>query len=574
MPARHYVLIVNYSRNADALCRNTDLLKELYSNNELKEKNVLITHDPLDGLYQIYEKEIPIVILDAELSGNDNISIGECLQFYKTTKKLFPRKTVLIYTDIEFQKIDEESSRINVKFYRRNYFKKVDGFTGLKDRIDREIDLFLQKQISFNDQWIIERLNDGQSFKNLLGIQSIEPLDDKVKEEFEKHESHDYSVWFSDEIYNDIFEKRIFRILKFAGLDDIKSTLEHFLEFERMSYITPFYSENKRYRDHFLHQLRVAVLGDFLLNTIIKSGKKEKRLVEVITSILKNRESTNNPNCDFDEKMVRNTWWITALMHDCSYPLLSIFSPHLFGNESLKKLGGMFIGELYEQFKKDHDTTMENLRRNSESKLLEMIKEVELTAFYPFIQDTVKTNISHNIYSAYNFWKKYREDSYKNLCFELIVQSILLHHEFCEKEDDELPIIFKDYPLAFLLILADEIQEWGRPFILREKAPDPTAITKMIELYEVSTEGIFKGLKSNQYYLKKEGITFTFNYKNIQSQLSDKENKFKPTKKYNDKKKNLSRLWDQGKTLPPITLEFKSRGVSPGYIKIRRGRRG
>lgn len=573
MNSKYLVLVMDCYRTFEENYRN-DLLYKTGKNNKLDENKLYITDDPMDGLWHITFDKIPIVIIVVEARKlGDNI-VPKMLQFYKLIQELFSEKKVLFYCNISHQEILKEAKKIKVTLSRKYYFKN-DNFTALRDRVYEEIEYLSQKHIRLNDKWVLRRLGEVEVFKS-LGIKSIDKLEGDISERFEKTENDEYSIWFLDEVYDFIFKKRIFPILKYAGFHDIVTNLENFLSFERISYITPFYSENKRYRDHFLHQLRVALFGDFLLTTKIKMGNKYTNLVDIVIEILEKSESAKRFNCKFNERIVRNTWWVTALMHDCSYPLLSIFSPHLFGEESLEKLKKMYIEDLYKQFKENHDKAMESLIEKSEEKLLEMTNQVALMDFYLLIKDAAKTKKSHNIYSAYNFWVKNREKKFENLCFELIVQSILLHHEFCENEDNELDVSFKQYPLAFLLILVDEIQEWGRPFIIKnDKSLDPIAISKIIELEEVSIRGIIKKqINPNKYYyyFDNNGINMKFDYKKTFHNYTNKPTGFEPLIKFTYKKRNLSRLIDQDGTLPPITLELECKGASPEPIQIRRGK--
>jgi two-component system sensor histidine kinase/response regulator len=424
-----------------------------------------------------------------------------------------------------------------------------------------------RNQIFINDQWILERLENKELFKS-LGIKDIERFDDKIKNAFRDYKNGKYSVWFSEETYESIFNKRIYPILEIAGLEDIASSLKSFLWFERAAYIGPFYSSDKRYRDHFLHQLRIAVLGDFFLNAEIIIKDKCCKIVEKIVELLKKRKSPREFQFSFDERSIRNTWWVTALMHDCSYALYSIFSPHLFEKESLEKLKNIFDVGLYEKYKNNHEEAEKKLIEDIKNKLPEMIKEVELKSFEDVILNAAKTKKMHSIYGAYNFWKKYPHMRDKKFCFELAVQSILLHHEFCDSEKEEPSITFEEYPLAFLLILMDEIQEWGRPLIInvKEKDRDPISISKIIELDEVSVKGIIENPKG--FILDEKGLNFFFNYKKKSAAYAKTQTGLDSPKKFNSKKKNLSRLLRHNGIFPPITLDFLFEDFHPDPIKI------
>lgn len=543
------------------------LLKGNIKKKYLDEIEIFVINDPFEGIYQMVMEEVPIVIIDIMLDG---IEVDKGLKLYKLITALFPKSAIIIFSQRDLEDIDKNAKKLEINIDKENYFYKgkKNEFQALRKKVIQEIKYLLLNQRKINDLWILERLNDRNAFRS-LGIKRLIPLGSEIENAFRDHEKEKYSIWFSDKIYKTIFKDRISQILKSAGFKNIANSLENFMWFERMSYIKPFFFPEKRYRDHFLHQLRVAVLGDFLLNAQVKIGEEKTSLVDKIKDILNNRKRPHAYEFTFDEKSIRGIWWITALMHDCAYPLQSIHTPHLFGEDAINKLEQMYTRELYKQFIETHESTVEKLKKTFEPELSEMLDKIELKSFKEVILKAVQTKMPHNILSAYNFWKNFRQPDRKNFCYELVVQSILLHHEFCENETDEMSIMFEEYPIAFLLILVDEIQEWGRPLLL-EECSDPTSITKVIELNEISVEGIVEAPSgSNEYILNEKGVNFLFDYKKISENYSYDQIKFKPDEKYQSKRKNLKRLKRQvGGILPPITFELQFKDYVHDPIKI------
>jgi hypothetical protein len=542
---------------------NENLLRD--SLRGVENIEVVACPDPFGAFFELATKAISIVIM--EIKSPPDHSSEKGIQLYMLIKKLFPKVRVLFHTDAHLKDIETKLNKIDPSFSKRNFFSKgatKDGLAALKDKISTEIEYLTQSQIWINDKWIFEKLDDKEIFKS-LGIKEIERFDNEIKNTFIKYENHQYSFWFSEVTYKSIFDKKIYPVLEFAGLKEIADTLKSFLSLESMAYIASFYSSSKRYRDHFLHQVRIAVLGDFLLSTTVKIGKKNCKLVEKIADLLQRRQFPQKFRCDFDERSIRNTWWITALTHDCAYALESLFSPHLFEKNSLETLKEMFCGELYEQYKENHENAERIMRDKIGIEILNMTKEVELESFREVILAAIKTKKMHSIYSAYNFWKKYQHLRNKNFCYELVIQSILLHHNFCDN-DNEPRITFEDYPLAFLLILVDEIQEWGRPTIIRDNGFNPISISQEIELEEILVKGVIENPVKNgqyKYALDSKGIVFTFDYKKV-----NQKNDFSPVKKYNSKKKNLERLLNRSGILPTINLEFQFKDWIPEPITI------
>ncbi|MDH5746383.1 MAG: hypothetical protein OEZ21_05450 [Candidatus Bathyarchaeota archaeon] len=77
-------------------------------------------------------------------------------------------------------------------------------------------------------------------------------------------------------------------------------------EFEALMY---FLNVRKYYRDHCAHQLRVAVLGDFLLDMKSEGGG--------IEGLIKDK-------LDLSSEEVRTAWWFTGLLHDTGIPLAKL----------------------------------------------------------------------------------------------------------------------------------------------------------------------------------------------------------------------------------------------------------
>jgi hypothetical protein len=79
--------------------------------------------------------------------------------------------------------------------------------------------------------------------------------------------------------------------------------IEMMPEFEALMY---FLNVRKFYRDHTAHSLRVAVLGDYLLDKKAKAGE--------LSGVIKDQLSLS-----IDQ--VRTAWWFSGLLHDIGTPL-------------------------------------------------------------------------------------------------------------------------------------------------------------------------------------------------------------------------------------------------------------
>lgn len=431
----------------------------------------------------------------------------------------------------------------------------------------------LSPDTHIHDKWILKTLSKGSGFEAFK--LSFNPFWHLIKNEISLFEKSEYSIWY-DKLYDEIIKKRLRPIFDTSGFKYISDAMENFTWLERLSYITPFYSKEKRYRDHFLHQVRIAVLGNFLLDVYLD---KKTKLIDYINSILQNHE----PSCIFTDfksgnhkstiKNCRLSWWVTALMHDYTYPLYFIFEPLLFNKKNREKMLKAYIADFLDPFINNHNLTIKKFRKRFEKKLSKFLEAVKVEkTIKRHILKHIESNISHNITGAFNLWQiqKNQKEKNKNLCIELACQSILLHHSFTENESAESKSIrFFRYPLAFLLILLDEIQDWGRPVILVDNQKDPTETKKNIDLDKIEISGISQRMgDSNKWYFnddKKIIITLDYGRKNNIEPRSIK-------RIINSKERNLRRLNIGDDKLPDILVRLKFKGWNPYDIKIERRR--
>lgn len=417
-------------------------------------------------------------------------------------------------------------------------------------------------ELTINDRWIMNRLNKNIDY-SVFGVKRLEPLSKEVMYDVYNFEDDPFSIWFSQRTFYEIFEKRIFPVFEIAGMKYIKEALKTFLKFERLTYITPFFSENKRSRDHFLHQFRIAILGDFILNCYIGSQKDKRKLIDLVIRNL-NLKGTGSENHTLDQ--VRITWWVTALLHDCSYPLYHIFFPDLFQKSPYEELNRIYSDVFLEDFRKSFDDALKNFNKKFKTKLDGLISDLGLEDFQRHILKSFENKYSHNISSAFNLWEMLKDSNNNAFLPKLAVKSIILHHNFLGKEnsDKEKKISLLDYPLAFLLIVLDEMQEWGRPIVV-EDDHNPTKISKLVELDKVTIQGIQR-IEKGEYCINKDKLTFILNYKDRGKIIE--RTKLDPGQKYEEKKNNLKRLVIGSGDMPKIEVQMNFPTFDPKPILI------
>jgi hypothetical protein len=260
----------------------------------------------------------------------------------------------------------------------------------------------------------------------------------------------------------------------------------------------------KRYRDHLMHSARIAMLGRWLMGKKMNYSyhheaedkcrdcmakencqKLEKgRLLEdsvkdmlpglMVTSIT-DREKTSIPfnklndiynyNRAFDyhikkpndDNLLKKIWLIAAIDHDIGYSFTYI--RELFKNNSMLKSDSPYYQNKTHKFDKPH--TISAISRELENvfeQLYDIIR-THATSIDTILHNTSLKEIPHGVIGAFCV-RNLIEDEY---IIELAARAIARH------DDDSRQICFHKEPFCFLLVLLDEIQEWGRPLKVLEE---------------------------------------------------------------------------------------------------------
>ncbi|MBY8994458.1 MAG: hypothetical protein KGD59_07895, partial [Candidatus Heimdallarchaeota archaeon] len=253
-------------------------------------------------------------------------------------------------------------------------------------------------------------------------------------------------------------------------------------------------SAGKYYRDHTEHQLRVAVLGDFLLEQDLGKGT----LLTHISDLT-----------ELDKDLIKEeVWWVMGLIHDIGYPLQKMTTSINYSllNQILK---------CYPMLDLDVVPFEINISSKKTKPYLKFITEGLSKEAQKLINTTTKDDLSGiSIPQVQHFQsssKGHEEFRFKSeieldhgvvgaLC---LLKSLGTPEEIKENRDelegyikaaqaialhnfkDHLPDYnFDNNPLAFLLVLADEMQEWGRPIPLQIRDSYFTTEMKKITLLD------------------------------------------------------------------------------------------
>ncbi len=267
----------------------------------------------------------------------------------------------------------------------------------------------------------------------------------------------------------DTLAQALYGVAKERGVtnEGVLNLIRMLPEFEALMY---FMNVRKFYRDHTAHSLRVAALGDYILEKSGASGS----LMGIIQDKL-----------GFTVDDARTAWWLAGLLHDIGTPLAKLVSSINWSlvNEMLRcypsmgmeisplrfdianpKLGNeAYLKILSKGMPKGWQKLIHNGLGKSRSKN-EIFTYTPATEKPPLYQSQ-GTQMDHGVVAAVTLLRTLgppeqveKESSEARPLIEA-ARAITVHN-FISKLGQ---IPFEDYPLLFVLALADELQEWGRP---------------------------------------------------------------------------------------------------------------
>ncbi len=532
-----------------------------------------------ENLYQVLSSRLLSAIPNSKVlfvligvRGGDQ-NLGELVNLINIFRKQFSKLHFIICSDLGESHLHMYFPDVSsYKFPTISEIAFKDDPRIFRHRISDILTRKTNNSLEIGDFQILELLNKTKTFK-LFGLPFEPFLDIAQLEKLRESKNLDeYSLWFDITLY----KKIIFHLIenfKSAKLDFLVNLINNFTYFERLSYVLPYYAPQKRYRDHFLHQLRIAILGDFFLDLYLEDNMK---LIDLVNRILRDQDEANTfPHFrkeDYQNTLIscRLIWWVIGLMHDCTYPLNAIFSPPLFSGEGRVKMLNTYVPEFIKPYIKGHQWAAEKLKNNLRLWLRDFLPYLKINdSGRQVILNSEAPHLQHNITSAFNLWWIYNQQSRKDkrFCPDLAAQSILLHHPFPGSGIDDFERIrFGKNPLAFLLILLDEVQDWGRPAIITTDQWNPTSMDKSIDLGKIKIEGITR-MKEEPHKWKLSGheLVFTLDF-----EKNDNLKEGVAQRIIAAKEENLGRLYIGSQSLPDIKVRLKFKGLEMKEISIRR----
>lgn len=246
-------------------------------------------------------------------------------------------------------------------------------------------------------------------------------------------------------------------------------------------------------RDHFIHSIEVFILG-------INIFYNNKTIQKQFNTFIENTNYHNYYTTKFEEFFYR--WGITALFHDVAYPIeiiseqLKLYAKLLDsysiqednlnfiikfeGTDKFDKIKELKIKDGYKNEFKEKNPTLNLKEYTSCIDILTKTISNRFSLKGDFVKKILKNKlkdmedgkyIDHGFYSAIIVLKWYHsliektewDPSYFIYPIVDVATAILLHNVFSRDLLEKTgKMNFNQYPLAFLLILCDELEEWDR----------------------------------------------------------------------------------------------------------------
>ena len=380
----------------------------------------------------------------------------------------------------------------------------------------------------------------------LSGFQK--PIEKRIKKSLKNVEGLDLDLDFITGKKKDL-STALFEVSKERGIESegLLYLIRALPDLEAFLYST---SVKKYYRDHTEHALRVAVLGDFLLEQDFGRGSLDgviSELTELDKNILKDK-----------------FWWIIGLLHDIGYPLGKMTDAVNFSlvNQLLKcypTIDLEFIPfEINLAWKGEQEEYLKIIEQGLSKQARELIREgagfksqkisaqdpqvfLTKTEGHPQYNYQNPIELDHGVISGLSLLKGLgKPQEIKNndeyVGYILAARAMALHNFKAQLKD----YVFEEQPLAFYLMLIDELQEWGRPIPVQIRDTYFTTELKKVTLLD-------------ELLLRLDEFSWLMQFKNQQAKKLMKFN-FKLFS--NEKKKSFGRL-ESGDMFPKTTINLQ-----------------
>jgi len=235
-------------------------------------------------------------------------------------------------------------------------------------------------------------------------------------------------------------------------LTEVGNLISHSCAVDAFLFMTP-----KRYRGHEVHRFNVGTLGLFLLRTNVSESESLEEYIAQLKGLT--------------PEDVEKAWLISAFLHDHAIPLRFMLqiAPIVWDLKTTYKTYPTLLKRFCEVLDEAYFKVFSSALRGIYQSFLEGGKDLlSLRDFVsqelhkigcPYSPQEGETLPDHGALGAANLTTYLRpladELIYGNEIIRNSAKAIALHSSSCN-------IKFNEEPIAFLLVLCDEAQEWGR----------------------------------------------------------------------------------------------------------------
>jgi hypothetical protein len=223
----------------------------------------------------------------------------------------------------------------------------------------------------------------------------------------------------------------------------IKELLDTLQEHESILFLA-----RKRYRDHVYHSCRLGISGDIILSGKINNVKKnrETKVITLVGELMKRNKSyqelftRHSISTDGENyhRFLLGAWYVASILHDIGF----VFEAYLQIRESIS---------LFQNFR-----PMREFFRKIDQGLDQLEKDLQVSGLTA--GSTALATSAHPSHEKIGAAFAKSLLSTEDPLLEVASRMILMH-------DPEHEICFSEEPLAYLMAVLDETQEWKRPLV-------------------------------------------------------------------------------------------------------------
>ncbi len=433
------------------------LVKRIYSSNQLFSVAISLYK------YQLrYGAEYSFIVTLSKLGAGflkmvRNLGIGYVLVSPRSIQIILEPTENKFFADTAKYYYDPLSEALQKSVSKKDIFKMIDRI--IEDSALRyALDIKIMEEALPSDRKIVSDvlLKELKEMPNFLYSDEIEFFIDKLK-------SKEELINITMQTLKKLWEKH--------KKDEVYRICENFKEFE------PILFKDISYRDHFIHQFQVFLLGCPIIN----------HHIEAIRDSLEARIRGN-----YDDDHIYFTWLIASSLHDIGYPIerlpkwLDAFFKDYLKVDDLPlsvDFGHMLTKRNFMEYMDKLSSLLHHLSKNSGGKwTYDNALEIDNNLRKFFVDQLIRQR-NHGVISALclmdvieNGEYAISNSNYKRDIFSSYVcpaaLATLLHDSDIFGDESIKKIEFNKNPLSFLLIYCDTVQEWGRPSKHKSYATD------------------------------------------------------------------------------------------------------